>query len=310
VKCLVTGATGFIGRHLCQQLLARGDSVTCLSLNGAKLPDGTPTLPVDLSGAMPGQELLHGLDVVFHLAGIAHQQAPVSAYLELNESATVQLARQCAAARVPRFVFLSSVKAMGAMATREERNELDCLEPGDAYGLSKWRAEEQLRTEFSADPMSIVILRPALVYGESAKGNLALLAKAVRAGLPRPPAGGARSMIAVADLVDLLCVLAAQSLPGVSTWIATDGEHYTTRRIYDQLRAAVGRRMGRAWLPQGAWRLACALLDLRRGRPADTTYEKLFGTELYSNRALLTSTSWRPQIQLEQLAPRIMAAAK
>ena len=109
MKCLVSGATGFIGRHLCRQLQERGDCVIALSRTGAPLSGGAPTLALDLAQAMPARELLRGVDVVFHLAGIAHQQADPAAYTALNEQATLQLARACSAAGVARFVFLSSV---------------------------------------------------------------------------------------------------------------------------------------------------------------------------------------------------------
>ncbi len=308
MKCLVSGATGFIGRHLCQRLLERGDTVVALSKSGATLECGAPTLALDLSQAMPGSESLQGVDVVFHLAGIAHQQAAQAAYTTLNENATLQLARQCSAAGVARFIFLSSTKAMGPSNSSGERSEQECIPPTDTYGLSKWRAEQALRTEFADDPMAVVILRPALVYGGSAKGNLALLAKGVAAGLPRPPVHGARSMVAVADLVELLCIVAREPVQPIQTWIVTDGQHYSTRFVYDQLRQAVGKGVGAAWLPTAGWRLAATLLDCRPGRSHETTWDKLFGIELYSNRAVLEATSWRPRYRLEHLARGIMAA--
>jgi nucleoside-diphosphate-sugar epimerase len=308
VKCLVSGATGFIGRHLCQRLLDRGDTVIALSRSGATLPGGTITRALDLAHTMPGSDVLQGVDVVFHLAGIAHQHAPEAAYSTLNESATIKLARLCSAAGVARFVFLSSVKAMGDAASTGERSERECTTPTDAYGLSKWRAERALTAEFATDPMAVVILRPALVYGGSAKGNLALLAKGVDAGLPRPPELGARSMVAVEDLVNLLCIVAREPVQAVETWIVTDGQHYSTRLVYDLLRAAAGKSVGVAWMPMAGWRLAAALLDCRPGRAGDTTFDKLFGSELYSNRAVLESTSWRPGLRLEHAARGIMGA--
>ena len=253
---------------------------------------------------------MQGVDVVFHLAGVAHQQAPEAAYAALNENATLKLARQCSAAGVARFVFLSSVKAMGAATGSGERAEQECTLPTDPYGLSKWRAEQALRAEFAADPMAVVILRPALVYGGSAKGNLALLAKSVAAGLPRPPPLGARSMVAVDDLVELLCIVAREPVQAIQTWIVTDGQHYSTRRVYDQLRAATGKGVATAWLPTAGWRLAAAVLDCRPGRAGEATFDKLFATELYSNRAVLEATSWRPRFRLEHVARAIMGSGE
>ncbi len=307
MKCLVSGATGFIGRYLCQQLLERGDSVIALSKSGAPLPDGTPTRALDLTNGLPGQQLLEGVDVVFHLAGIAHQKAQASAYRKLNELATLQLARLSAAAGVRCFVFLSSVKAMGPATAGAERSEQDCTAPTDPYGWSKWSAENALLAEFAHGPMAVVILRPALVYGPAAKGNLALLARAVRAGLPRPPVQGARSMVALADLVELLCIVAEESKPGVQIWIATDGQHYSTRQIYDLLRQALGRGVGLAWLPAMGWRLAAALVDCGSTGRGESTFDKLFGTDLYSNHAVLAATRWRPRIRLQDVVAQLIA---
>ena len=298
MKCLVSGATGFIGRQLCQQLLERGDDVVALSKTGASLADGAPTLALDLAARDPDVECLRGVDVVFHLAGVAHQQAEESVYQALNYRATMRLARLAGAAGVRCFIFLSSVKAMGAPVSDRPRSEGDCTLPADAYGLSKWQAECDLREEFSSSEMAVVILRPTLVYGAHAKGNLSRLAKGVRRGLPRPPQGGARSMIAVQDLAELLCIIARNPPCGVHTWIVCDASAYSTRIIYDLLRTANGRGRGVGWLPRWGWRVGAALLDIASGRRDDPTFDKLFGAELYSNAALLAGTDWQPRVTL------------
>lgn len=299
MKCLVSGATGFVGSHLCQQLVARGVSLTGLSARGEPLPDHTPTLALDLAREDPAAQLLEGIDVVFHLAGIAHRRAEASAYSRLNYEGTLRLARVAAAQGVKCFVFLSSVKAMGAPATTAVRTETDCALPADPYGLSKWRAECALREEFAGSSMSVVILRPALVYGPAAKGNLALLARGVKLGLPRPPALGERSMVGLQDLVELMCRIAEHPPAGVHTWIACDDTGYSTRYIYDQMRQAAGKGRGLAWLPHWAWRLAAAFLDLRGAGQDEPTYDKLFGTELYSNAAVCTAMHWHPAGSLD-----------
>jgi UDP-glucose 4-epimerase len=307
VNCLVSGATGFVGRHLCQYLRDRGESFTALSLSGGALPDGTPSQRLNLVEDALDQLPLAELDVVYHLAGIAHRQEQPSAYRELNYHATLRLAREAARQGCERFVFLSSVKAMGRAEGGTLRGELHRGEPVDPYGLWKWRAECALREEFANSPMAVFILRPSLVYGAGAKGNLALMARGVRAGLPRPPALGGRSMIAARDLARLLHMLGSDTRKGVSTWIACDGEAYSSRRLHDGLRAALGKPPARAWLPLAGWRLACALLDLRAGESRGTSFEKLFGTELYSNAELVAQTQWRPELQLEDEIPAMLA---
>lgn len=303
---LVTGASGFVGQALCAGLAARGDSFGALSHSVHTLACGTVTQSVDLSSENFVTPSLEGVDVLYHLAGIAHQQATDEAYESVNHQATLRLARAASLAGVQHFVFLSSVKAMGtAQGTGEgtagplvERNELDVVPALDAYGRSKWLAEQGLRREFSGSSMRVTILRPALVYAEKAKGNLALLASGITWGLPRPPDEGGRSMIALPDLVELLLQLATRSNPGIATWIVTDGERYSTRRIYDALRAAKGKTRGVCWCPRWLWRAALWCLDIGRSRP-ESTWDKLFATEVYSSALVQRETHWRPQLNLE-----------
>lgn len=305
MKCLVSGSTGFIGRRLCQQLATRGDTVIALSKNGAPLSSGQPTLALDLVVSDPDNDLLRGVDVFIHLAGIAHQQASAQAYAELNYRATVRLARLASDAGVGCFIFLSSVKAMGSPPSSDARTESACTRPVDAYGLSKWQAERALQEEFSVDRMSVVILRPALVYGANIKGNLQNLARGVRWSLPRPPIGGLRSMIAVEDLVELLCVIAQRPPRGVHTWIACGSKSYSTQAVYDLLRKANGMGRGMGWLPRWVWRVGAELLDIISGHREESTYSKLFSTEVYSNAAVLADTDWRPRISLEDVIGQI-----
>jgi nucleoside-diphosphate-sugar epimerase len=301
VKCIVSGATGFIGRLLCQRLTTCGYTVIALSRSGAPLDNGQPTIAMDLAEQTPDSDLLSGVDVFFHLAGIAHQRAQESAYTAVNYEATVRLARLASVAGVRCFVYLSSVKAMGAGQSPDVRKESECTLPVDAYGLSKWQAECVLREEFSHAGMSVAIVRPALVYGAQARGNLQSLARGVRWGLPRPPQLGRRSMIALDDLVELLCVIAQHPPSGVRTWIACGAEAYSTQEIYDLMRAGQGKGRGRAWLPRWAWQFGSNLVDAIAGRGGESTYEKLFGTALYSNAAVLEDTGWRPRIRLEEV---------
>ncbi|MEE4249899.1 MAG: NAD-dependent epimerase/dehydratase family protein, partial [Alcanivoracaceae bacterium] len=92
MKCLVTGATGFIGRELCQQLAAAGHEFVAYSFSGQTLECGTASTAVDLRKDSPNAADMAWADVVFHLAGIAHQQAKESDYQQVNHEAVVRLA--------------------------------------------------------------------------------------------------------------------------------------------------------------------------------------------------------------------------
>ena len=308
MKCLVSGATGFIGRELCRQLDANAESYIGLSRKGGVLPGGQASVAIDLGDREVQQSLFEGVEVVFHLAGIAHQSAPSPQYEAVNHQATVDLASAAAASGVKIFIFLSSVKAMGAPASLSSRAEADCCAPSDAYGRSKLRAELDLQAAYSTSKMSVIILRPALVYGVGAAGNLDLLARAVRLGIPGPPVLGGRSMIAVEDLVGLLLTLAQSPPRGVHTWIVCDGHSYSASEIFDLMREALGKAPAPRWLPLFFWRLGCALRDLMEGAEIGSTFGKVFGTELYCADALRSAVDWQPQVAFADSVKRIMVA--
>ena len=309
MKCLVTGATGFIGRALCRSLAAADIEIVALSEQGLPTTDDLPTRAIDLSRCDVAPELWQGVDAVVHLAGIAHRTATDEQYEQINHQATMRLARNARDAGVGCFVFLSSVKAMGTANGVLERVETDALEPQDNYGRSKWLAEKNLRRELEGSEMSLVILRPALVYGEGVKGNLATMARAVRAGMPRPPCAGGRSMIALPDLVSLIMLLITSPPQGQRTWMVSDGECYSTRRIYDEMRVALGRRPGVAWLPLWGWRLGLWLVDAMRPQ-SESVSERILGYECYSNKALCEATQWSPAAHSQAVMTALVVAGK
>ena len=307
MKCLVTGATGFIGRELCSQLASREVPFTALSRCGGPLADGSSSTAVDFETEEVDAQLLSGIDTVFHLAGIAHQQALQSSYFRVNYHSTLAIAEAAEAAGVKCFVYLSSVKAMGPARGVSPRAEDEITTPGNAYGLSKLKAEQDLQARFSGSGMSIIVLRPALVYGSEAKGNLLSLRRAIRLGMPRPPEAGGRSMIGLPDLVELMLQLASHPPVGFYTWIVSDGQAYSARKLYELMRSADGKGKGVSWLPLWAWRFAANLVDRLRGTSGDSTFSKMFGTELYSNSLLLKAIPWQPKLRFSDLAGSIMA---
>jgi nucleoside-diphosphate-sugar epimerase len=95
----------------------------------------------------------------------------------------------------------------------------------------------------------------------------------------------------------------------VETWIACGDDAYSTQEIYDLLRAILGKGRGVEWLPHWLWQLGASLIDIVLRRSGEPTYDKLFGTELYSNAAVVKDTGWRPRIKLED-AMSLLGAAR
>ena len=297
-RCLVTGATGYIGRALVTALVEAGCSVTATG----RQPRGEDWAPCirfhlgDLEDPFEDWDL-DGVDCVFHVGGIAHQQADSVAYARINVDATERLARACASSGVARFVFFSSVKATAYAA----RPDLETRPPESlTYGASKALAERRLREIVAASAMDLVVLRPALVYSDDAPGHLAWLRRWVTARMPAPPPGGARSMIARDDLVRL-CVSVLRRRTGGDplTITATDGEQYSTERLYRALCDAYGVRALLPSPPVAAWRVAARFVDFIRREVPGSTWERIAGSDL-ATAAGFDDLGFEPELTFER----------
>jgi UDP-glucose 4-epimerase len=214
---LVTGATGFVGSHLIAHLLEAGWQLKVLQRDAERLPRTTPVTAVEPtlhSSAAQWAPVLEGVDVVFHLAGVAHRQAPEYELERVNAQSPALLAGAAEAAGVESFVWLSSVKVLGETSA-EPLSEAAVYAPADPYALSKTRGEQNLRELSVHSSFRLSIVRPPLIYGVGVKANfLALLslARLAQRGLPLPlgAAQAPRSLLAVANLCDFLTLAATR----------------------------------------------------------------------------------------------------
>src|SRR5262249_41179303 len=130
------------------------------------------------------------VDAVVHLAARVHhphEEYATEIYQSVNTEGTLHLARCAAHAGVRQFIFVSTVLVHGRSNDgRAPFSEKDSLTPRGLYALSKAAAEAGLKELAQRVGMSITVVRPPLVYGSGAKGNFALLAKAVKRGIPLP----------------------------------------------------------------------------------------------------------------------------
>ncbi len=228
MRCLVTGASGFVGRALTRALTDAGHQVRAVVRQpGLRSDDRAVTSAAldqvvgDLTEATDEvlAEWLAEIDTVFHLAARTHQHnAPPAAYEQLNVGVTERLAHASVVAGVGHFVFVSSVKAVGE-ETHDTPFSADTPEhPQDAYGRTKLSAERQLRAISDQSALPISIVRPPLVYGSGALGNLASLILTIQRGVPLPlrTVENQRSMISRDNLVDLLVALTDRPLNRVA----------------------------------------------------------------------------------------------
>ena len=281
-KVLITGFTGFIGQRLVN---AVSGQVKALSRN--KQQD-YETVVCDLNLDAIPKSALQDVEVVYHLAGFAHDLRETSKiadlYYKVNVSATVQLANLAVKSGVKRFVFVSSVKAGGCITySRKCANEKDQSEPEGIYGETKREAELALLKIGKESGMHVSIVRPSLVYGPGVKGNLQLMLAGIKKGWfpPLPETGNRRSMIHADDLVQAILLVSEDKRANGEIFIATDGTPYSSREIYSTMCSMAGKSIQK-------WSVPKALFDIASLVSPRIKYKinKLLGDECYSSAKL------------------------
>lgn len=316
---LVTGATGFVGSVLVESAIKKGWRLRALFRRDRGAVPGVEWVSGDLLAPDGIAGVCEGVTLVIHAAGFAHAGDDGSAgFRELhwrtNFDACCRLYEQAAAAGVRRFVFLSSVKAGGNHPRRCLDEDSD-LEPEDPYGRAKRAAEDWLFEQARVGGPEVVVVRPALVYGPGVKGNLAAMLRWIDKGLfpPVPETGNRRSMVDVRDLA--AAVLAAAERPEAAggVYIVSDGEDYSTRRIYEAMCRALGRRPRRG-LPAGLLRGLGRVGDLAQrvsgGRfPYNSEVaSRLLDSACYRSLRAERELGFRPRWCLEDALPEMVAA--
>lgn len=173
----ITGGSGFIGSHLAERARAAGHAVTCLV---PEVPHAheNPTIQLleeigcslvrgDLSDKETLERTVRGADQVFHLAALPRFDAsvPESEYERVNVTATADMLAVSHAAGVDRFVFVSSIEAVGVSTDGKPLTETSPSHPRNVYGRSKWQAEELVRDFHRQHGLHAVIARIGATYG-------------------------------------------------------------------------------------------------------------------------------------------------
>jgi len=287
----LTGATGFIGQYLLNELPKRGYRLRVLLRRPTMLPEGCASAVIgDLAKPYNMAEALSGVDAVIHSAGIASTMSglPEDDYRLFNTEATVKFARAAERARVKRFVFLSSIRAQSGPTADGVLTEEREPRPTDAYGRSKLAAEQGL-----ADTrLDWVALRLALVYGPGVEGNMARLIKLARSPYPLPIAGlkAEHSLLALDNLVEAVDKVLAVQQPLKRPLIVADPKPLTLGAIIAAMRQGLGRRAALFYVPKPLLKSA-----LRAAGHADG-YEPLFGS-LVADPSALAKLNWVPRVE-------------
>ena len=250
MNILVTGAGGFVGSTLINTL-SRIDSLnlTCALNVGGKsnISFSHKTYELDLNSDW--SEAMNDQNVVVHTAARVHIMKdshldPLSEYRKVNVEGTLNIAKYALRSKVDRFIYISSIKVNGENTNaRGPFTEDDYPDPQDPYAVSKLEAEEALKEIFKNTNMELVIIRPSLVYGLRGKGNLQLLAEAIKRRFPLPlkSINNSRSFISIDNLVDLIAICITSPAAKNEVFLASDNEKLSTHDLIKVISSALGK---------------------------------------------------------------------
>lgn len=241
---LVTGASGFVGRALCNRF-ARSWRVRAAVRNlDMSAPQNLVEYTLgELDIGFDWGGCLTGVDAIVHCASLVHVSegrdgTGADAFERINVRGTIRLAQQAATAGVKRFVFLSSIGVNGDR-TEQGRpfNELSPPAPRTLYAKSKLAAEKALRAIAEDTGLEVVIVRPPMVYGANAPGNFQMLRQMLEKGYPLPFGAihNRRDFVGIDNLTDFLVTCAENSEASNQTFLVSDGSCISTTQFVNAM---------------------------------------------------------------------------
>ncbi len=259
MNVFVTGATGFIGQHLVNKLLEDGHNVTVLTRK--PLSETTlRALPVkaalgDVTDSYSLLKATENQDIVYHLAGhIAYKPSEFPTMEKVNVGGTQKIVDACVTQQTPKFVYMSSVVAIGASFTPAVLNEnspynVSHLHLG--YFETKHRAENIVKTAVSHNGLAAYILNPSTVYGagDATKGSRNVQRKVAQGRFPFYPSGGV-NIVHINDVIHCLKVLPEHGCVGERYIVA--GENLLLKNVFQMIAEVAGVSAPRLALPKWA----------------------------------------------------------
>jgi UDP-glucose 4-epimerase len=225
MSILVTGATGFIGRHL----------IASLQLKNISYLISSQRIENEFDLARYGD-----IRTIIHLAGCAHKDFSEQEYIEVNYKATKNLAEQAVRLGVKRFIYISTLAVHGDEG-KNITSDSPIL-PNSMAAKTKCQAEEAIKNICDSTSMDFVIIRPPLVYGPGVKANFAAMMKWVYKGIPLPLGGiteNKRSLVSVDNLVDLIMTCIEHPNAANQTFLVSDDEDVSTTGLLKNMAKAL-----------------------------------------------------------------------
>jgi len=307
-RVLVTGSSGFIGRHLVRNQLLAGKRVRALDCRpqgplGAGRWEHLETLVGDVGDVAVQRAALAGVDVVFHLAS-AHLDTRLSSaeYNRVNVEAVASLLEESRRAGVQRLVHVSTCGVHGSVPGGTANEEAP-FRPDNIYAQTKAAGEQVVRAFFENCGFSVVVVRPTWVYGPGCQRTARLFRSVANRSFVMIGSGtNVRSATYITDLLDGLDLCATRQQIDGETFILTNDEVVRVGQIVDEIAQLVGVRQRRLRIPAWVGWSAATLIEFSAravGRRPPITRRTL---KFFNNEAGFTSAKARMMLGFK---PRI-----
>jgi nucleoside-diphosphate-sugar epimerase len=281
MKVFVTGATGFVGKALINELLSAGHNIV------AGVRNYSVELPLEVEQQQIGDlsllseqnsviDTLKKVEVVIHTAARVHimqdnSADPLSEFRKMNVNATLSLAKQAF-------------------------RETDKPAPEDAYGQSKFEAEQLLFEIGQTTPMEVVVIRPPIIYGPGVKANFASMIKIIKKGIPLPfgSISNQRSMLAIHNLVNFITLCTMHPAAANEVFLIADGEDVSTTDMLKKIAKAYKRPIRLIPVP------VFLMIFIAKLTNKNNISDRLFGNlqiDITKSQHLL---GWKPVVSMEQ----------
>ncbi|HET9982791.1 MAG TPA: NAD-dependent epimerase/dehydratase family protein [Longimicrobiales bacterium] len=267
LQVLVTGATGFVGSHFVEALARSGSRVRALVRASSRTDTLRRTGAEIVCGTLDDPALLRhavdGVDVVYHLAALTKART-ADEYRRVNVEGSRALVEAAAAASARRFVYLSSLAAVGPSYDGRPVSTADVPRPLTQYGRTKLAGEEACRA--FADTLEVVVLRAAAVYGPRDRDLYRFFSMAAR-GVLAIPGGPDRptQLVHVHDLVDALVRAGSAPSPTEGVYHVAEARAYPSVEVARLIAQAVGRPVRLLRVPPRMLSAAAAVSELGAG---------------------------------------------
>ena len=267
---LITGAYGFIGKCLIQQLITKEYDLTLMSrrlVDDIETKNNVNNICLDLDKEDSLQEsIFHGVDVVVHLAGVTQiDKGNLEQIYTVNVNGILRLANAAKQHGVKLFIFLSTIQVHGDESYSQHFTENSALDPQNEYARSKLEGEKALIDVCENSNMQYIILRPPLVFGRGVKGNFLNLLSIVGENYPLPFANfnNLRSYIYVENLCHIIEGVIHRESCRNQVYLVKDCD-LSTKELIVNVSNAFGQKLRLFNMPDKLLRIFAILLNRKK----------------------------------------------